>query len=62
MSNKQLAFRSRYVKTDGTSSDDESKDATTIIKKILSAKLFDGPDGGLWKQSVRDINGEILCG
>ncbi len=42
--------------------DDGPSDATTIIKKILTAKLFDDAQGGAWKQSVKDINGEVLCG
>jgi D-Tyr-tRNAtyr deacylase len=41
--------------------DDEPSDSTTIIKKILSAKLFDD-ETGAWKRDVRDIGGEVLCG
>ena len=41
--------------------DDEPSDSTTIIKKILGAKLFDEGGEG-WKRNVRDIDGEILCG
>ena len=41
--------------------DDEPSDSTTIIKKILGAKLFDD-ETGAWKKDVRDIEGEVLCG
>jgi D-tyrosyl-tRNA(Tyr) deacylase len=41
--------------------DDEPSDSTSIIKKILTAKLFDD-DTGAWKRDVRDIDGEVLCG
>jgi len=41
--------------------DDEPSDSTTIIKKILGAKLFDD-ETGTWKRDVRDIDGEVLCG
>ncbi|KAK8869870.1 D-tyrosyl-tRNA(Tyr) deacylase [Kwoniella newhampshirensis] len=40
---------------------DEPTDAAQIIKKILSARLFDDDQGGIWKKSVKDINGEVLC-
>jgi D-tyrosyl-tRNA(Tyr) deacylase len=33
-----------------------------LIKKILSAKLFDDAEGKAWKNSVKDIEGEVLCG
>jgi len=48
--------------TSGWPVEDEPIDATTIIKKVLSCKLFDDPNGGMWKQSVKDIDGEVLCG
>ena len=41
--------------------DDEPSDSTSIIKKILQAKLFDD-ETGTWKKDVRDIDGEVLCG
>ncbi|ORY33768.1 D-tyrosyl-tRNA deacylase [Naematelia encephala] len=40
---------------------DEPPDRALILKKILSAKLFDDQDGGSWKRSVKDIDGEVLC-
>ncbi|WWC69501.1 D-tyrosyl-tRNA(Tyr) deacylase [Kwoniella pini CBS 10737] len=40
---------------------DEPNDATQIIKKVLTARLFDDEQGGMWKKSVKDINGEVLC-
>ncbi|ODN84727.1 D-tyrosyl-tRNA(Tyr) deacylase [Cryptococcus amylolentus CBS 6039] len=41
--------------------DDEPADATLIIKKILTAKLWDDDNGGGWKKNVKDIDGEVLC-
>lgn len=29
---------------------------------MLGAKLWDGAEGGAWKQGVTDIEGEVLCG
>lgn len=43
-------------------SDDTPDDAAWIIKKVLGAKLWDGAEGGAWKQGVTDIEGEVLCG
>ncbi|KAK4688233.1 D-aminoacyl-tRNA deacylase, partial [Tremellales sp. Uapishka_1] len=40
---------------------DEPLDSTTIVKKILSCKLFEDEEGKAWKRSVRDIEGEVLC-
>ncbi|WVQ70135.1 D-tyrosyl-tRNA(Tyr) deacylase [Kwoniella botswanensis] len=40
---------------------DEPSDATQIIKKVLTARLFDDDQGGMWKRSVKDIDGEVLC-
>lgn len=42
-------------------SDDTPSDASYIIKKLISAKLFDDDQGGMWKRSVKDIEGEVLC-
>ncbi|KAG9105078.1 D-tyrosyl-tRNA(Tyr) deacylase [Ceratobasidium sp. 370] len=42
--------------------DDTSKDSEYIANKILSLKIFDDPKtGSMWKQSVKDTGGEILC-
>lgn len=41
--------------------DDDPSDSSAIIKKILSAKLFDEAGEG-WKKNVQDIEGEVLCG
>ncbi|KAK6902888.1 D-tyrosyl-tRNA(Tyr) deacylase [Kwoniella mangroviensis CBS 10435] len=40
---------------------DEPSDATQIIRKVLTARLFDDDQGGMWKKSVKDIDGEVLC-
>lgn len=42
--------------------DDAPQDSSIIIKKILSAKLFDDDEGKAWKRSVKEIDGEVLCG
>lgn len=41
--------------------DDNDTDMEPIIKKVMGAKLFEDDNGGLWKQSVQDCQGEILC-
>ncbi|WWC90078.1 uncharacterized protein L201_005011 [Kwoniella dendrophila CBS 6074] len=40
---------------------DEPNDASQIIKKVLTARLFDDEEGKMWKKSVKDIDGEVLC-
>lgn len=44
--------------------DDTKSDSDILVKKILSAKLFEDPGDtwGSWKRSVKDIDGEVLCG
>lgn len=42
--------------------DDTPEDCSTLIKRILSAKLFEDANGGAWKRNIKDIEGEILCG
>jgi len=42
--------------------DDTSKDAETLAKKILTLRVFnDESTQQMWKRSVKDIEGEILC-
>lgn len=52
-------------------SDDTPEDTRTLIKKILNLRLFDDDpvvtDEGIqtaksWRQSVKDIDAEVLCG
>ncbi|CAE6455392.1 unnamed protein product [Rhizoctonia solani] len=46
----------------GIGDDDTEKDSEYIVNKILSLKVFDDPTtGAMWKKSVKDIEGEILC-
>ncbi|ESK91395.1 d-tyrosyl-trna deacylase [Moniliophthora roreri MCA 2997] len=46
----------------GIGTDDTMVDATTIINKILSLRVFDDQsDGKMWRKSVRDIDGDVLC-
>ncbi|KIR58686.1 D-tyrosyl-tRNA(Tyr) deacylase [Cryptococcus bacillisporus CA1280] len=40
---------------------DEPQDATQIIKKILTARLWEDENGVAWKKNVKDIDGEVLC-
>ena len=44
-------------------SDDTTKDAEALAKKILTLRVFNDDTGQqMWKRSVKDIDGEILCG
>ncbi|CAE7081240.1 unnamed protein product [Rhizoctonia solani] len=46
----------------GIGDDDTEKDSDYIVNKILNLKVFDDPaSGAMWKKSVKDIQGEILC-
>ncbi|WWC91189.1 D-tyrosyl-tRNA(Tyr) deacylase [Kwoniella dendrophila CBS 6074] len=45
----------------GIGREDEEADRAAIIKKILNIKLFEEEDGSLWKKSVQEIDGEVLC-
>ncbi|KAH8592753.1 D-Tyr tRNAtyr deacylase-like domain-containing protein [Bisporella sp. PMI_857] len=40
---------------------DTEKDVDTLATKVLKMRLWDDDSGGRWKQSVQDINGEVLC-
>ena len=42
--------------------DDTAKDAEALARKILSLRLFNDDSNQMWKRSVKDIDGEILCG
>lgn len=43
--------------------DDTTKDAEALAKKILTLRLFNDESGQqMWRRSVKDIDGEILCG
>ena len=53
----------RHAKPGAEHLDDTTKDAETLAKKILSVRLFnDETNQQMWRRSVRDIDGEILCG
>ncbi|KIM48639.1 hypothetical protein M413DRAFT_437828 [Hebeloma cylindrosporum] len=47
----------------GIGSDDTPADVATLTKKILSLRVFSDPanEETMWKASVKDIDGEILC-
>ncbi|KAI9777146.1 MAG: D-tyrosyl-tRNA(Tyr) deacylase [Candelina submexicana] len=40
---------------------DTKKEVEQMASKVLRLKMWDGEDGGRWKQSVQDIRGEVLC-
>jgi len=43
--------------------DDTVKDAEALAKKILGLRIFDDESTQqMWKRSVKDVEGEILCG
>jgi D-tyrosyl-tRNA(Tyr) deacylase len=44
------------------SRDDTLKDSEQCAAKLLKMRLWDDEKGGRWKQSVADIQGEVLCG
>ncbi|KAF3479942.1 D-tyrosyl-tRNA(Tyr) deacylase [Arthroderma uncinatum] len=41
--------------------DDTQKDADTLAAKLLKLKMWPDDTGANWKQSVQDIQGEVLC-
>jgi D-tyrosyl-tRNA(Tyr) deacylase len=45
----------------GIGADDTEADIMMLSKKILSLRVFSDSDGAMWKKSVKDIEGEILC-
>ncbi|TRM58570.1 D-Tyr tRNAtyr deacylase-like domain-containing protein [Schizophyllum amplum] len=47
----------------GIGTDDSATDAATIINKILNLRVFNdsADDAKMWKASVKDIDGDILC-
>ncbi|RMD42428.1 hypothetical protein DV735_g2709, partial [Chaetothyriales sp. CBS 134920] len=40
---------------------DTRKDADSLAAKILKLKLWPDENGAMWKKSVQDIEGEVLC-
>jgi len=42
--------------------DDTPKEAESMASKVLKMKFWDDDEGGRWKKSVTDIEGEVLCG
>ncbi|KAJ8067452.1 hypothetical protein OCU04_004798 [Sclerotinia nivalis] len=40
---------------------DTEKDAESLAAKVLKMRLWNDENGGRWKQSVQDIQGEVLC-
>ncbi|OJA17033.1 hypothetical protein AZE42_03557 [Rhizopogon vesiculosus] len=44
----------------GIGTDDTLTDVETLSSKILNIRVFDA-NGAMWKSSVKDIAGEVLC-
>ena len=40
---------------------DTSKDCDSLAAKVLKMKLWPDENGGPWKKSVQEIEGEVLC-
>ncbi|KAF7543178.1 hypothetical protein G7Z17_g10954 [Cylindrodendrum hubeiense] len=40
---------------------DTEKEADSLAAKVLKMKMWDDESGGRWKQSVTDIEGDVLC-
>ncbi|KZP08716.1 hypothetical protein FIBSPDRAFT_254215 [Athelia psychrophila] len=45
----------------GIGTDDNMSDVDALTKKILSLRVFNDGSDAMWKASVKDIDGEILC-
>ncbi|KII88181.1 hypothetical protein PLICRDRAFT_41319 [Plicaturopsis crispa FD-325 SS-3] len=45
----------------GIGIDDTTYDVDLLSNKILSLRVFDDAAGSMWKSSVKDIAGEVLC-
>ncbi|KAH9484441.1 D-aminoacyl-tRNA deacylase [Psilocybe cubensis] len=47
----------------GIGTDDTDTDVATLSKKILTLRVFSDPSNpqNMWKASVKDIDGDILC-
>lgn len=47
----------------GIGSDDTMSDVLTLCNKIINLRVFSDPvqPGKMWKTSVKDIDGDILC-
>ncbi|KIL00083.1 hypothetical protein PAXRUDRAFT_360553 [Paxillus rubicundulus Ve08.2h10] len=45
----------------GIGTDDTPADIDTLSNKILSLRVFADASGTMWKTSVKDIAGEVLC-
>ncbi|KAF9532900.1 D-Tyr tRNAtyr deacylase-like domain-containing protein [Crepidotus variabilis] len=47
----------------GIGIDDTEVDVAVLSKKILALRIFENPEqpGQMWKASVKDIEGEVLC-
>jgi D-tyrosyl-tRNA(Tyr) deacylase len=44
----------------GLGAGDDDKDAELLAKKIVSLRLWDDSEGGRWKASIKEIQGEVL--
>ena len=46
----------------GICREDQEKDADFLARKLLSLRLFDGPDGKVWDRNVKEEGLELLIG
>lgn len=45
----------------GIGRDDTAADIEILSNKILSLRVFSDAAGAMWKRSVKDIDGDVLC-
>lgn len=44
----------------GISTDDTEQDINKLSNKVLNLRIFEDANEDFWKQSIKDINGEVL--
>ncbi|KAH8106953.1 D-tyrosyl-tRNA deacylase [Cristinia sonorae] len=45
----------------GIGADDTATDIETLSNKILTLRVFPDATGSMWKASVKDVEGDVLC-
>jgi len=45
----------------GIGTDDTSSDVDVLSNKILTLRVFSDASGAMWKHSVKDVEGQVLC-
>jgi D-tyrosyl-tRNA(Tyr) deacylase len=46
----------------GVGHEDTDEDVAKVAQRICKLRLWPGSEGKPWKESVKDINGDVLCG